>query len=131
MCVLREVIRMVDCKFYNCYIMYTMRTSTLLLKAKFNHIFASPEAILNTTWRSLLLMSDFVSRIIVDEAHCIAKWGYEFHRAYSQIVQLCLFLPAGTPVLALTAIASKSTEKVIADSLHLHSDYSIIWRIKS
>ena len=102
-----------------------------IIEGKVSHIFASPEAILNTKWRSLLLMPDFVNRIIalvVNEAHCIAKWGYEFHRAYSQIAHLRSFLPAGTPVLALTATASRSTEKVIVDSLHLHSDYSIIQR---
>ena len=76
-------------------------------------------------------MPGFVNRIIalvVDEAHCIAKWGCEFRRAYSQIAHLRSFLPAGTPVLALTATASKSTENVIVDSLHLHSHYAIIRR---
>ena len=76
-------------------------------------------------------MSSFVKRmvaLVVDEAHCIAKCGYEFRRAYSQIAHLRSFLPAGTPVLALTATASRSIEKVIVDSLHLHSDYTIIRR---
>ena len=102
-----------------------------IIEGKVSHIFASPEAILNTKWRSLLLMPGVVNRIIalvVYEAHCIAKWGYEFRRAYSQIAHLRSFLPAGTPVLALTATASKSTEKVIVDSLHLHSHYAIIRR---
>ena len=74
-------------------------------------------------------MPSFVNRmvaLVVDETHCIAKWGYEFRQAYSQIAHLRSFLPAGTPVLALTATASRSTEKVIVDSLHLH--YTIIRR---
>ena len=84
-----------------------------------SHIFASPEAMLNTKWRSLLIKPSFVNRIValaVDEAHCIAKWGYEFCRAYSHLRS---FLPTSTPILALTATAAKSTEKVIVNSLHL------------
>lgn len=48
------------------------------------HVFAHTEH----KWRSLLLMPSFINRIValvVDEAHCIAKWGYEFRRAYSQM----------------------------------------------
>ena len=37
-------------------------------------------------------------------------------------------MPTGTPVLALTATAAKSTDKVIVDSLHLCSNYVTIRR---
>jgi len=42
------------------------------------HIFASPEALLESRrWRKLLLSSDLMSSIVavvIDEAHCIVKW---------------------------------------------------------
>ena len=48
-----------------------------LLSGKVTHILASPEALLSTKWRKLLLEPKFVDNIVavaVDEAHCIMKW---------------------------------------------------------
>ncbi|MDE6396821.1 MAG: RecQ family ATP-dependent DNA helicase [Muribaculaceae bacterium] len=52
-----------------------------------------------------------VSLIVVDEAHCISQWGYDFRPSYLKIADLRHRLP-GVPVLALTASA---TERVRTD----------------
>ena len=52
-----------------------------------------------------------VSLIVVDEAHCISQWGYDFRPPYLRLATLRDLLP-GIPVLALTASA---TPRVVAD----------------
>ncbi len=52
-----------------------------------------------------------VSLIVVDEAHCISQWGYDFRPAYLNIAALRDIHP-DAPVLALTASA---TPAVAAD----------------
>lgn len=52
-----------------------------------------------------------VSLIVVDEAHCISQWGYDFRPSYLNIASIRQLFP-DAPVLALTASA---TPAVVAD----------------
>ena len=52
-----------------------------------------------------------ISMIVVDEAHCISQWGYDFRPSYLKIAALRHILPS-VPVLALTASA---TPQVVDD----------------
>ncbi|MDE6394427.1 MAG: ATP-dependent DNA helicase, partial [Duncaniella sp.] len=53
-----------------------------------------------------------ISLIVVDEAHCISQWGYDFRPSYLRIVSLRRLVGKDVPVLALTASA---TPEVTAD----------------
>lgn len=57
-----------------------------------------------------------VKLIVVDEAHCISQWGYDFRPAYLNIGRLRVALPS-LPVLALTATATNVVESDIAAKL--------------
>ena len=61
-----------------------------------------------------------VSLIVVDEAHCISQWGYDFRPPYLRLADLRDTLP-GVPVLALTASATPRVVADIAEKLHMHS----------
>ena len=59
-----------------------------------------------------------ISAIVVDEAHCISQWGYDFRPSYLKIRDLRQLLP-GVPVLALTASATPDVVRDIADKLQM------------
>ncbi|PTB18119.1 recombinase RecQ [Trinickia symbiotica] len=55
-----------------------------------------------------------VELVVVDEAHCVSKWGHDFRPAFLGIAHAVEAIGA-PPVLALTATA---TREVIADIVH-------------
>ena len=57
-----------------------------------------------------------VALLAVDEAHCISQWGYDFRPSYLRIKELRRLIP-DTPVLALTASATKRVAKDIMEQL--------------
>lgn len=59
-----------------------------------------------------------VSLIVVDEAHCISQWGYDFRPSYLGLSLLREALPH-VPVLALTASATPPVVRDIADKLSM------------
>jgi len=50
--------------------------------------------------------------VVIDEAHCISDWGFDFRPDYQRLARHLLTLAPGTPVLATTATAN---ERVTAD----------------
>lgn len=59
-----------------------------------------------------------LSMIVVDEAHCISQWGYDFRPSYLRISDLREQFPS-VPVLALTASATPEVVADIADKLSM------------
>ena len=57
-----------------------------------------------------------VNLIAVDEAHCISQWGYDFRPSYLKIAEIRALKPE-SPILALTATATKKVAKDIQDKL--------------
>ncbi|WP_243349404.1 ATP-dependent DNA helicase RecQ [Parabacteroides sp. FAFU027] len=57
-----------------------------------------------------------VSLLVIDEAHCISQWGYDFRPSYLKISEIRQVL-SGIPVLALTATATPEVVKDIQDKL--------------
>lgn len=57
-----------------------------------------------------------VCLLVVDEAHCISQWGYDFRPSYLKIAEVRELLPH-VPVLALTATATTAVVDDIQDKL--------------
>lgn len=89
------------------------------LFGKIKILFISPERM-----RSQLFVNHFrdmkVSMIVVDEAHCISEWGYDFRPPYLELAFLRSFHPH-KPVLALTASATPEVVVDIQEKLHFKS----------
>ena len=81
--------------------------------AKF--LYLSPEKLQSETFLDTLRHMD-VSLIVVDEAHCISQWGYDFRPSYLNISRLRTLFPAA-PLLALTASATPEVRADIMDRL--------------
>ena len=81
--------------------------------AKFLYI--SPERLRNENFMADLRRTE-VSLIVVDEAHCISQWGYDFRPAYLNIGRLRKLKP-DVPVLALTATATPEVAEDIRAQL--------------
>lgn len=76
----------------------------------YKFLYVSPERLGTELFQSKLKALN-VSLIVVDEAHCISQWGYDFRPSYLQIADIRTLLPQ-TPLLALTATA---TPEVVED----------------
>lgn len=71
---------------------------------KIKLLYVSPEKLQSANFADRLRTMD-VSLIVVDEAHCISQWGYDFRPSYLRIAQLRDAHP-DVPILALTASAT-------------------------
>lgn len=86
----------------------TMREARLAIQkaelGKIKFLYLSPERLQNERFVGELKTWN-VSLIVVDEAHCISQWGYDFRPPYLKIAALRRYFPL-TPVLAVTASAT-------------------------
>ena len=80
----------------------------------FKFLYVSPERLRTALFRSYLEVLP-LNYIVVDEAHCISQWGYDFRPDYLAISELRKFVDV--PVIALTATATPRVAEDIMDKL--------------
>lgn len=80
----------------------------------FKFLYVSPERLGTQLFQNYLQAMN-VSYIVVDEAHCISQWGYDFRPDYLQIGRIREMVDA--PVIALTATATPQVAEDIMDRL--------------
>lgn len=81
-----------------------------LFTGKYRLLYAAPERLMLDGTLDMMKQWN-VSRIAIDEAHCISEWGHDFRPEYRQIAKLRDIFP-DLPFMALTATA---TERVRGD----------------
>lgn len=80
----------------------------------FKFLYVSPERLTTRVFQNYVREMN-VNFIVVDEAHCISQWGYDFRPDYLQIGRLRDIVDA--PVIALTATATPQVAEDIMDKL--------------
>jgi superfamily II DNA helicase RecQ len=84
-------------------------------------VYVSLEMVLLNIFQNLWKEASFhkqITAVIIDEAHCIDKWGGdEFCPKYQKLDELCMYTGQEIPFVACTATASTSTFNVIWKTL--------------
>lgn len=83
----------------------------------YRFLYISPERLQTDLFQARVAKMQ-VSMIVVDEAHCISQWGYDFRPLYLKIAEFRKQLPE-KGLIALTATATKEVKKDIVDKLEL------------
>ena len=80
----------------------------------YKFLYVSPERLRTFLFQSYLEVMN-ISYIVVDEAHCISQWGYDFRPDYLQIGNIRKLSDA--PLIALTATATPQVADDIMEKL--------------
>ncbi|MDE6444984.1 MAG: RecQ family ATP-dependent DNA helicase [Muribaculaceae bacterium] len=86
-----------------------------LIRGKARFLYVSPERLQNERFLAELRAVN-IRLIVVDEAHCISQWGYDFRPSYRNIKKLRKEKP-DVPILALTATATPEVAEDIQTQL--------------
>jgi ATP-dependent DNA helicase RecQ len=86
----------------------------------YKFLYISPER-LTTELFLAKLKSMNVCLLVVDEAHCISQWGYDFRPSYLTVADIRTAIP-DIPVLALTATATPEVVKDIQSRLQFKKE---------
>ncbi|AGZ24378.1 RecQ family ATP-dependent DNA helicase [Staphylococcus pasteuri] len=81
-------------------------------------IYLSPEFILQPQNFKLIVNIDF-GLIVLDEAHCLSEWGYDFRPHYALIGKITNSFKSAT-ILALTATAPPHLESDLSEMLNVN-----------
>tara|TARA_B100000989_G_scaffold62408_1_gene43071 strand:+ start:54 stop:1853 length:1800 start_codon:yes stop_codon:yes gene_type:complete len=78
-------------------------------------LYISPESLMRNEMLSALKLLN-ISMFVIDEAHCISKWGSDFRREYELLKELQNFFPEAI-ISAFTATADEETRADINNKL--------------
>lgn len=87
------------------------------IDGKFSFLYVSPERLQSLQFLDYLPDMP-LSLVVVDEAHCISQWGYDFRPSYLNIVEIKKYTNA-VPFIALTASATSIVRNDIIEKLQL------------
>ncbi|MBF9239909.1 RecQ family ATP-dependent DNA helicase [Hymenobacter sp. BT683] len=87
-------------------------------------LYVSPERLLTELFQVRVAKMN-VGLLAIDEAHCLSQWGYDFRPPYLRIAELREKLPAGVPVIALTATATAQVQADIVEKLKFRAGHGV------
>ena len=82
----------------------------------YKFLYVSPERLRTDLFKARVSRMN-VSQLVVDEAHCISQWGYDFRPDYLEIAEIRNIIGRKIPVVALTATATPRVADDIMEKL--------------
>ena len=92
-----------------------------LINSKCKFLYVSPERLSSERFCNELKSLN-IRLIVIDEAHCISQWGYDFRPSYLNIKKIRKIIP-NAPFLALTATATPEVVTDICSKLNFKDGY--------
>ena len=86
----------------------------------YKFLYVSPERMRTDLFKARVARMN-VCQLVVDEAHCISQWGYDFRPDYLEIAEIRKIIGKNVPVVALTATATPTVADDIMDKLSFRS----------
>ena len=84
-------------------------------------LYVTPERLISSLNKDdflyMLYENEFLSRFVIDEAHCVSSWGHDFRKDYARLNVLKQHFP-DIPIICLTATAR---QKVAEDCMKILS----------
>jgi ATP-dependent DNA helicase, RecQ family len=77
----------------------------------YKFLYVSPERLHTPIFKDRVQKMD-INFLVIDEAHCISQWGYDFRPAYLEIKEVKPLI-GNVPIIALTATATKAVAEDI------------------
>lgn len=90
-----------------------------VIMGDYKFLYISPERLSSQLFQTKLKNIN-ISLLVIDEAHCISQWGYDFRPSYMNIASVRQDFPS-IPVLALTATATPDVVNDIQNILGFKS----------
>ena len=90
---------------------------------KYQIVYISPESLLtDDTWRDMLESPMYQESLvhvglILDEAHCVKKWGETFRTEFANLGEVRSLIPDNVRLMALPATATKTTRNDVCRKL--------------
>jgi len=101
-----------------------LETYERVITENYQFLYLSPERIETQLFLAKLYYMD-VRLLVVDEAHCISQWGYDFRPSYLKIAEIRKSLKPNVPCLALTATATAAVVKDIQHKLSFKKESKV------
>ncbi len=88
------------------------------LAGQLDVLLVSPERLANPRFgKALPQLIGAAGLVVIDEAHCISDWGFDFRPDYQRLAKTLVGIAANTPVLATTATANTRVTEDVAQQL--------------
>ncbi|MCJ7839431.1 ATP-dependent DNA helicase [Lederbergia sp. NSJ-179] len=111
----------------NSFLNGKVREQTLRHLHQYRFIYVSPEMLrMETILNKLKKMK--IALFVIDEAHCISQWGYDFRPDYLNLGKMRVWI-GNPPVLALTATAQPEVREDIKESLQFKNPKEFVYSI--
>ncbi len=119
------IARHIKATYLHAGLLYTEQRKTIekCLYGKYKFLYVSPERLASSSFLNHLRHMP-VSMIVVDEAHCISQWGYDFRPSFLNIYSIREYF-TDVPVLALTATATGQVVTDIVEKLKFKKGYKV------